>query len=76
MLSRSRTGGGPLSGTLAAKNLLTENVEQGGEAMTAPYALAVQRSSSRVYTESSKSSCRCPPPSVGWLSINSASKPA
>eukprot|EP00965_Chrysotila_dentata_P058952 1956772-Pleurochrysis_carterae.AAC.1 len=27
--SRSRTGGGPPSGTFAEKNLLTENVEQG-----------------------------------------------
>eukprot|EP00965_Chrysotila_dentata_P259772 6213675-Pleurochrysis_carterae.AAC.2 len=32
---RSRTGGGPPSDTLAEKKRLTENVEQGGEAMTA-----------------------------------------
>eukprot|EP00965_Chrysotila_dentata_P230785 6197989-Pleurochrysis_carterae.AAC.3 len=28
----SRTGGGPPSATFAEKNLLTENVEQGGDA--------------------------------------------
>eukprot|EP00965_Chrysotila_dentata_P070386 2325791-Pleurochrysis_carterae.AAC.1 len=31
----SRTGGGPPSGTLALKKRLTENVEQGGDAMIA-----------------------------------------
>eukprot|EP00965_Chrysotila_dentata_P056730 1882316-Pleurochrysis_carterae.AAC.1 len=35
MWSRSRTGGGPPSGTLALKKRLTENVEQGGDAMIA-----------------------------------------
>eukprot|EP00965_Chrysotila_dentata_P180153 5948632-Pleurochrysis_carterae.AAC.4 len=35
MWSRSRTRGGLPSATLAVKNLLTEKVEQGGEATTA-----------------------------------------
>eukprot|EP00965_Chrysotila_dentata_P005113 167600-Pleurochrysis_carterae.AAC.4 len=35
MFERSRTGGGPPSETFAEKNRLTENVEHGGEAMTA-----------------------------------------
>eukprot|EP00965_Chrysotila_dentata_P007219 234496-Pleurochrysis_carterae.AAC.1 len=46
MCSRSRTGGGPPSGTLALKKRLTENVEQGGDAMIAAYVPAEQRSSS------------------------------
>eukprot|EP00965_Chrysotila_dentata_P153768 5083419-Pleurochrysis_carterae.AAC.3 len=39
MWSRSRTGGGPPSGTSAVKNLLTAKVEQGGDATTAAYTL-------------------------------------
>eukprot|EP00965_Chrysotila_dentata_P094465 3123134-Pleurochrysis_carterae.AAC.1 len=36
MFALSRTGGGPPSGTFfAEKNLLTENVEHGGDATTA-----------------------------------------
>eukprot|EP00965_Chrysotila_dentata_P087716 2896182-Pleurochrysis_carterae.AAC.2 len=35
IFSRSRTGGGPPSGTCAENNRLTENVEQGGDAMMA-----------------------------------------
>eukprot|EP00965_Chrysotila_dentata_P205518 6183000-Pleurochrysis_carterae.AAC.3 len=53
--SRSRTGGGPPSGTSAVKNRLTENVEHGGEATIAANTPAEQRSSSLEYTESSKS---------------------
>eukprot|EP00965_Chrysotila_dentata_P211207 6186341-Pleurochrysis_carterae.AAC.1 len=58
MWFRSRTGGGPPSGTSPAKNRLTENVEQGGEATMAAYAPAEQRSSRRAYTES-KRRTRC-----------------
>eukprot|EP00965_Chrysotila_dentata_P136059 4498429-Pleurochrysis_carterae.AAC.2 len=46
MCSRSRTGGGPPSGTLASKERLTENVEQGGDAIIAAYVPAEQRSRS------------------------------
>eukprot|EP00965_Chrysotila_dentata_P226699 6195576-Pleurochrysis_carterae.AAC.4 len=56
MWSRSRTGGGPPSGRLAVKNLLTENVEQGGAATMAAYVPEEQRSSKREYTESSRRS--------------------
>eukprot|EP00965_Chrysotila_dentata_P238394 6202467-Pleurochrysis_carterae.AAC.2 len=52
MFARSRTGGGPPSGTSPAKNRLTENVEHGGEATMAAYTPAEQRSSRREYTES------------------------
>eukprot|EP00965_Chrysotila_dentata_P004067 131586-Pleurochrysis_carterae.AAC.1 len=62
MWSRSRTGGGPPSGTLPAKKRLTENVEHGGDATIAAYAPAEQRSSRRVYTESKRRSCCWPPP--------------
>eukprot|EP00965_Chrysotila_dentata_P170299 5621148-Pleurochrysis_carterae.AAC.1 len=55
--SRSRTGGGPPSGTLPAKKRLTEIVEHGGEATIAVYAPTEQRSSRRVYTESNRRSC-------------------
>eukprot|EP00965_Chrysotila_dentata_P037946 1261283-Pleurochrysis_carterae.AAC.1 len=42
MWFRSRTGGGPPSGTSPSKNLLTEKVEHGGDAITAAYVPAVQ----------------------------------
>eukprot|EP00965_Chrysotila_dentata_P180976 5973870-Pleurochrysis_carterae.AAC.1 len=49
MFNRSRTGGGPPSGTfLAEKNLLTDNVEHGGDATTAAKCPTVHFSSSRV----------------------------
>eukprot|EP00965_Chrysotila_dentata_P136358 4509437-Pleurochrysis_carterae.AAC.2 len=57
MLARSRTGGGPPSGTSPAKKRLTENVEHGGEATMAAYAPAEQRSRRREYTESRRRSC-------------------
>eukprot|EP00965_Chrysotila_dentata_P214535 6188247-Pleurochrysis_carterae.AAC.2 len=57
MLSRSRTGGGPPSGALATKNLLTEKVEHGGEATMAAYAPAEHSSSSLEYTWHLH--CRC-----------------
>eukprot|EP00965_Chrysotila_dentata_P198216 6178655-Pleurochrysis_carterae.AAC.2 len=47
MWSRSRTGGGPPSGTSALKKRLIEKVEQGREATIAANAPAEQRSSSR-----------------------------
>eukprot|EP00965_Chrysotila_dentata_P248605 6208433-Pleurochrysis_carterae.AAC.3 len=46
MCSRSRTGGGPPSGTSASKKRLTEKVEHGGDAMIAAYVPAEQRSRS------------------------------
>eukprot|EP00965_Chrysotila_dentata_P046480 1544868-Pleurochrysis_carterae.AAC.1 len=62
MFSRSRTGGGPPSGTSPVKRRLTENVEHGGEATMAAYAPAEQRSRRREYTESRRRSCLGPPP--------------
>eukprot|EP00965_Chrysotila_dentata_P064039 2120686-Pleurochrysis_carterae.AAC.1 len=76
MFSRSRTGGGPPSGTLAAKKRDTENVEQGGEATTAAYTPDAHRSSNREYTESRSRSWCSPPPCSGWLSIISTDNPA
>eukprot|EP00965_Chrysotila_dentata_P047397 1572320-Pleurochrysis_carterae.AAC.1 len=46
MCSRSRTGGGPPSGTSASKKRLTEKVKHGGDAMIAAYVPAEQRSRS------------------------------
>eukprot|EP00965_Chrysotila_dentata_P000567 18540-Pleurochrysis_carterae.AAC.3 len=57
MWSLSRTSGGPPSGTSPVKNRLTEKVEQGGEATTAAYTPAAQRSSSREYVVSKRRSC-------------------
>eukprot|EP00965_Chrysotila_dentata_P002708 88511-Pleurochrysis_carterae.AAC.1 len=60
--SRSRPGGGPPS--LDAddeKNRDTENVEHGGEAMTARNSPAAQRWSSSWQTESRRGLCRFPP---------------
>eukprot|EP00965_Chrysotila_dentata_P257487 6212899-Pleurochrysis_carterae.AAC.1 len=65
MCSRSRTGGGPPSGTLPSKNPVTEKVEQGGEATTAAKVPEEQRSSKREYTESRRRSCFVPPPCSG-----------
>eukprot|EP00965_Chrysotila_dentata_P212933 6187332-Pleurochrysis_carterae.AAC.2 len=65
MCSRSRTGGGPPSGTSASKKRLTEKVEQGGDAIIAAYVPTEQRSSSLEYTEPSRRSCCLPPPCLG-----------
>eukprot|EP00965_Chrysotila_dentata_P047624 1579436-Pleurochrysis_carterae.AAC.1 len=65
MCSRSRTGGGPPSGTSAVKKRDTENVEQGGEATTAAYTPDAHRSSKREYTESRSRSWRSPSPCSG-----------